>query len=323
MGTDVSSPRTGPSGDGHDGDDAGRRRLRGWAVAALLANAGIVVTGGIVRVTASGLGCPTWPTCEAGSVLPSAGGDHGWRQLVEFGNRTLTGVVLVAVVGAWLAARRATPPGDPRRVLAGVLVAGVATQAVVGGVTVLLELHPLTVATHFLLSMVLIAVATVLVVLARDDRPAPAAPERLRRLGLVLLVLGALVLVLGTIVTATGPHAGDPGTPRLGLSLVWVARVHSTAVWLTVGATVLLLLRARSADPVVARWTALLLATEVAQGAVGYWQFLTAVPPTLVIVHMALSCVFWVLCVRVAIATGAIGGVTRAGAPRASAVLDA
>lgn len=307
--TDAAPPPS-PDGRAPDTDAASRdagRALRRWSMAALLANIGIVVTGGIVRVTASGLGCPTWPTCEAGSVLPSAGGEHGWRQLVEFGNRTLTGVVLLAVVGAWVAARRATPPGDPRRLLAGTLVAGVATQAVVGGITVRLDLHPLTVSTHFLLSMVLIGLATVLVVLARRPGPPRAEEVALRPYGRALLAAGGAVLVLGTLVTATGPHAGDPGTPRLDLPLVWMARTHSTAVWITVGLTVLVLLRARRVDAASARWAGMLLGVEVAQGAVGYWQYLTAVPPTLVIVHMALACAFWVLCVRIAVATGALG----------------
>ena len=125
----------------------------------------------------------------------------------------------------------------------------------------------------------------------------------------MLVGLGATVLVLGTVVTATGPHAGDPGTERLDLSLVWVTRVHSSAVWLTVGATVLLLLHVRRhGPPEVVRWASLLVAVELAQGAVGYWQYLTAVPPTLVILHMALACLFWIVTVRTAVAAGALGG---------------
>lgn len=305
MSTDLSEPVA------HDHDaESSPGRLRRWALAALLANAGIVVTGGIVRVTASGLGCPSWPACEGGQVLPTGAGEHGWRQLVEFGNRTLTGVVLVTVLGALLAARHTRPAGDPRRRLAGVLVAGVLGQAVLGGVTVLVDLHPLMVAAHFLLSMALIAVATVLVTLAPRGgaaREVAGEPGAVRSIGRALLVLGAVVLVLGTVVTATGPHAGDPGTPRLGLDLVWVARVHSTAVWLTVLTTVGVLWRSRAVGATAtARWAATLIAVEVAQGAVGYWQYLTAVPPTLVILHMALACVFWIVCVRTAVAAGAV-----------------
>ncbi len=109
-------------------------RLRRWSLAALVTNVLIVVTGGAVRVTASGLGCPEWPACDQGSVTPPPGGEAGWHQYVEFGNRLLSFVVLAAVVGALVAARRELPEGHVVRRLAVVLVVGVQAQAVLGGI---------------------------------------------------------------------------------------------------------------------------------------------------------------------------------------------
>lgn len=295
-------------------------RLRRWSLAALVTNVLIVVTGGAVRVTASGLGCPEWPACEAGSVTPPPGGAAGWHQYVEFGNRLLSFVVLAAVVGALLAARRELPAGHVVRRLAAVLVVGVLAQAVLGGITVRLDLHWASVMAHFLLSMVLIAIATVLhhrvtspprrsgavaavgAVDAAGDRAAAARTVPTAR---AIPVLAAAVLVLGTVVTATGPHAGDPGTARLGLPIQAAARTHSLTVWLTVALTVFVLVRARRAGADrLARATAVLLGIEVVQAAVGYWQYLTGVPAELVLAHMLLATLFWIAAVRVALLAG-------------------
>jgi cytochrome c oxidase assembly protein subunit 15 len=276
--------------------------LRRWSLAALVTNIMIVVTGGTVRVTGSGLGCSEWPACEPGSVTPPPGGDAGWHVYVEFGNRLLSFVVLAAVVGAYLAARRQFAAGHRHRRLAAWLVAGVLAQAVLGGITVRLDLHWATVMAHFLLSMVLVAGATVLHHRVRSGDLAADPPDQPLSVPAARLVpwLGAVVLVLGTVVTATGPHAGDPGTDRLGLPIQEVARLHSTSVWVTVALTVLVLVRARrvGADR-LASATGSLLAIEIVQGAVGYWQYLAGVPAELVLVHMFLATLFWVAAVRV------------------------
>ncbi len=292
-------------------------RLRRWSLAALVTNVLIVVTGGAVRVTASGLGCPEWPACERGSVVPPPGGEAGWHQFVEFGNRLLSFVVLAAVVGALLAARRELAEGHTVRRLAGVLVVGVLAQAVLGGITVRLDLHWASVMAHFLLSMVLIAVATVLhhrvtspprqsgSAAAVDAAGDPAAAARTVPAARAVPVLAAAVLVLGTIVTATGPHAGDPGTDRLGVSIQTAARTHSLTVWVTVALTVVVLVRARRAGADrLARAIGILLGIEVVQGVVGYWQYLTGVPAALVLAHMLLATLFWIAAVRVALLAG-------------------
>src|SRR3954468_4571313 len=177
------------------------------ALANVVANGVIVVTGGAVRLTGSGLGCPTWPECTDGSIRPTpelAG--HG---VIEFGNRMLT-FALVVVAVATLAAVFGSARRDLRR-LAVLSLLGIPAQALLGGVTVLTGLNPWTVAAHFLLSSALVAVATVLWLLSRE----PRVRDLLVRRPLAVLVSGiavvtAAVLVLGTVVTGSGPHSGDP-----------------------------------------------------------------------------------------------------------------
>lgn len=271
------------------------------ALAALVTNAAIVVTGGIVRVTGSGLGCPDWPTCEGTRIVPSAAADSGWHQAIEFGNRLLTFVVLAVAVAVWLRARKVASDRPVVRRLALALPLGVLAQALLGGITVLTGLHPLIVAAHFLLSAVLIAIATALHHRLRPDPGRGAVPEPLVRLATLLLVLGATVLVLGTLVTASGPHAGDPDTQRLGLDIRQVVRMHSGAVWLTVAASVVLWWRTRrdGVDRVLHRSVGVLLLIELAQGTVGYVQYALGIPAQLVALHLLLATLFWIAVVRV------------------------
>lgn len=274
--------------------------LRPAALAAVVANVGIVLTGGIVRVTASGLGCEDWPTCDGTRVVPAAGGEAGWHQFVEFGNRTLTFVVLAAAAWAvWAARRDARDRTDLRRLSWG-LVAGVLGQAVLGGITVLTDLNPLVVATHFLLSMVLIAVAVVLHDRASDHPPAPPIPA-VQRLAVLLVPVAAVVLVLGTLVTASGPHAGDPGTPRLALDIRTMAVAHADGVWALVALTAATWVVARATGATrTARAAAVALAVELAQGGVGYLQYALGIPPALVSVHLLGASLVWVATLRVA-----------------------
>ncbi|HEX9889035.1 MAG TPA: COX15/CtaA family protein [Nitriliruptorales bacterium] len=299
--------------------------LRALSVAAIVTNVGIVLTGGIVRLTGSGLGCPDWPTCDGDRVLPAPGAEAGWHQAIEFGNRLLTFVVLAVAVAAWVSARAAAPDRPEVRRAALGLPLGVLAQAVLGGVTVLTELDPLVVAAHFLLSMVLLVIATVLY--HRVSRLTGHAPEathvdhRVAWLVGALVGLAALVLVLGTLVTASGPHAGDPGTHRLGLDIRAVARVHAGAVWLTVATTVAVLVAARRglAGAPIGRAARTVLGLEVAQGAVGYLQYALGVPAGLVAVHLLLASLFWVAVVRLALSARADAGEPRPATPAATA----
>lgn len=278
-------------------------RLRPAALAAVVANVGIVLTGGVVRVTASGLGCPDWPACEGRAVVPAPSAEAGWHQFIEFGNRTLTFVVLATAVWAVWAARRDAPERADLQRLSWGLVAGVLGQAVLGGITVRTALNPWVVMAHFLVSMVLIAVAVVL-----HERvggaPPPEPVAALRRLAAVLVPVAAAVLVLGTFVTASGPHAGDPGTPRLGVDIRTMAVAHADAVWALVALTVAVLLVARALGASrVAGAAAVALGVEVAQGGVGYLQYALGIPASLVSLHLLGASLVWVSVLRVALAT--------------------
>ncbi len=278
-------------------------RLRPAALAALVANVGIVLTGGIVRITGSGLGCEDWPTCDGTSVVPTGGAEAGWHQFIEFGNRTLTFVVLATAVWAVWAVRRDAPHRGDLRGLAWGLVAGVLGQAVLGGITVLTDLNPVVVAGHFLLSMVLIAVAVVLLDRVSDTGPAEPLPA-LRWLSRVLVPVAAIVLVLGTLVTASGPHAGDPGTPRLGLDIRTMAVAHADAVWALVALTVAMLVVARALRAErTARAATVLLVVELAQGGIGYLQYALGIPAALVSLHLLGASLVWVAALRVGLAS--------------------
>ncbi|GAA3657447.1 COX15/CtaA family protein [Nocardioides ginsengisoli] len=251
------------------------------AWANLVANILIVVTGGAVRLTGSGLGCPTWPKCTDQSYTAhSALGVHG---VIEFGNRLLTYVLLFIalafVVAVW---RRA----DRVRTLGLVVLGGIPAQAVVGGITVLTDLNPWIVAGHLLVSMAMVGVCTSII----DDLTGPArstASAGSRRLAWATFAVGWVVLWLGTVVTGSGPHSGDLSSRRTGLNPEVVSHVHGFSVWLLVALTVALVVASRrSGDRWVATFASALLVVELAQGLIGYVQFFTDLPEILVGAHM-------------------------------------
>jgi cytochrome c oxidase assembly protein subunit 15 len=258
----------------------------------LVAQVLIVVTGGIVRLTGSGLGCPTWPQCVPGSYTPVVQQAQGWHKDIEFGNRMLTfavgaaAVAVVVCVTAWV-----VRTGAPKRLLAfaAIPVLGVMLQAVVGGITVLTDLAPAAVAAHFLVSMVLVAASTVLLLaLARPAAPASARVEVRAVVG-ALAVVAAVVLALGTVVTGSGPHSGDAAKPsRFGFDPRTVAWLHADAVWLFVGLVLALIVVLRLADaaPRARTWARWLLVVTLLQGAIGYTQYFTGLPGALVAAHM-------------------------------------
>ncbi|GGB96569.1 protein required for cytochrome oxidase assembly [Cellulomonas carbonis] len=257
----------------------------------LVAQVGIVVTGGAVRLTGSGLGCSTWPQCEPGQFAPVLHEATSLHPYIEFGNRTLTGVLgVLALLTAVVVWRR---PGRSRgfRVLGLVPLVGVAVQAVVGGLTVLVDLHPAWVGSHFAISMLLVAASMALVVRHRegDGVPEPLVDARTTLLSRALVPLGAAVVLLGVVTTGAGPHSGDAEVGyRFALDPALVARGHAASVWLFVAGVVALVVLTRPAatHERPRRAARVLLAVTLAQGAVGYVQYFTGLPELLVGVHM-------------------------------------
>jgi heme a synthase len=287
--------------------------LRRTALASLAANVGIVITGGVVRLSNSGMGCPTWPNCDVNSfVATSRLGRHG---LIEDTNRALISVVGGLAIACLVLAYAQLPRRRDRLTWAWLVLAGIAGQAVLGGVTVHSVLDPWVVSAHFLLSMALIAAAYRFWRLTREagaTRPV-SAPARL----LALLVVGvtAVVLAVGTVVTGSGPHAGDASARRTGLDPATVAQLHADLVMLLIGLSVALLIFAPTG---LRRPAAVLVGVELAQGAIGFVQYFTGLPVLVVGLHMAGACAVWV-------AALAVFAHTRVSAPaaRATALRDA
>ncbi|NTW39321.1 MAG: cytochrome oxidase assembly protein [Cellulomonadaceae bacterium] len=264
-----------------------------WVRRILLANlvgqVVIVVTGGAVRLTGSGLGCSTWPQCEPGQFTPVLHEAASWHPFIEFGNRTLSGVlVMLGIATAWAVLSQHRSPG--LRLLSLAPLIGVLAQAVLGGLTVLVDLNPALVGSHLLISMLLIAASTALVLREREpDRPTrPLVDRRTTLLTAALVPLTAVVLALGVVVTGSGPHSGDEDAAyRFALDPVMVARLHSASVWayLAVVVAVLVLARRAVAPPAI-RAATILLGVALAQGLIGYVQYLTGLPVVLVGAHM-------------------------------------
>jgi cytochrome c oxidase assembly protein subunit 15 len=251
-----------------------------------IANGIIVVTGGAVRLTGSGLGCPTWPRCTGSSIVPTpelAG--HG---VIEFTNRLLTFALTAAAIATVVVVFRSVRRDLRRLTLISFL--GIPAQALLGGITVLTGLNPWTVAAHFLVSTVLVAVATTLWLRSRE----PGVGQPLLQRPFVLLVAGvavvtAVVLFLGTVVTGSGPHSGDPKAGRTGFDPQLVSQLHADVVFLLVGLTAAMLVALYATDSPdrVRRAARDLLIVQLAQGLVGYVQYFTNLPIALVLVHMA------------------------------------
>lgn len=265
------------------------------AVVAAVLLALIVVSGAAVRLTGSGLGCPTWPRCTNTSIVapPSY---HGW---VEFGNRVLTTVVGIFVALVAIASLVRRPRRRDLALLAWAQIAGFVGQAVIGGLSVLYDLAPPFVMAHFLLSMAMLW-AALLLVHRSDPVWEPAPPQARRELTWLLRLVSATagaVLVLGTITTGTGPHAGDGGKHirRLALPLERVTQLHADAALLLTGLVIATLFAVRLTDTTaVVRRRALWLAAAVGlQVVIGYTQYFLDLPPGVVELHVAGATVLW------------------------------
>lgn len=257
----------------------------------------IVVTGGAVRITGSGLGCPTWPECTPGSYTPvpnqAEGQVHAW---IEFGNRLLTFVLLLGAVIALVIAIRVSKHAVTKnriRLLAALQLIGILGQGVLGGITVLTDLHPIPVASHFLLSVFLIAGAISLryemVGIVRQKADGIVAT-----LMPVLIWLTLFVIVAGTIVTGSGPHAGDENAKRFGFSPRVVSWLHADLVIALVVLTLILWLLTRvSQNTVIHRYVSIFLLISLSQGLIGYVQYFTGLPEILVAAHLLGATLVW------------------------------
>jgi heme a synthase len=285
--------------------------MRRIALAGVLANAGIIMTGAAVRLSKSGLGCPDWPNCTRSSLVaaPTRGDPmvHTW---IEFGNRTLTGAVMVVAVAVLIAAWQFRPGGRRRADLVWLAAAqpvGVLAQAVLGGIVVLTKLSPAWVSVHFLVSIAAVAAAVMLHVRCgegtRPPRPLVRVDQRLMALGLVPLVV--LMLAAGTVVTGTGPLAGAGDVPRYHLPLSGVTQLHADIGWMMgMLVTVLALSLQLTGGPRRAVKLAWLMFVLVGvQGVIGYTQYFTGLPAGLVWVHVCDSVLIWIAALQLMYAT--------------------
>lgn len=283
------------------------RSLRAWALGNIVVNAGIAVTGATVRVTSSGLGCSEWPKCTPDSFVPTDTEHAALNAAIEFGNRTLTFLVLAVGVITLIAVLRMAPRRRDLTRLAVIIPFGVLGQGVVGGITVWTDLHPASVATHFLLSMVVTFLAVALYVRCQEPEGTPriSVGPMLHTVSVGLVVVGFLLLIAGTVVTGTGPHGGDAEAPRWGLDLAMVTRVHSSLAWLTLlGALAATVIAFRTGMRRPVRMSsAALLVVVLLQGVVGYVQYALALPESLVVLHVLGSTVTWVAISRLYFAT--------------------
>ncbi|MBG6085754.1 COX15/CtaA family protein [Zhihengliuella flava] len=272
------------------------RGVHALAIASLISQIGIIVTGGAVRLTESGLGCSEWPHCVPGSMTPTP--EMGIHGVIEFGNRTLT-FVLSAIAVAMIVAvwnMRRTHPVIFRLAIG--LFCVIPAQALIGGITVWTDLNPWIVSLHFIVSATVVGFATLLVnrtamYLRQDDTVAPPrVPLGSRPAAWIMLVSAAAAVVLGTVVTGTGPHAGDASSPRHPFDAEIVTRLHTAPVYVLLAATVVLtvLIFARAQPDAATRrlrtGLVLLLAVLLAQAGLGYWQHFTGLPIGLVLLHM-------------------------------------
>ena len=257
----------------------------------------LIVTGGAVRLTGSGLGCPTWPECTPGSYTPvpyqAEGALHAW---IEFGNRLLTFELLFTAVACLIVAVKSSKNAVMKtrvRILAALQLLGILGQGVLGGITVLTDLHPIPVAGHFLLSIFLIAGALSLrfemIGISREK-----VEGLIATLIPILLWLTLIVLIIGTVVTGSGPHAGDENAKRFGLDPKSVSWLHADfVIALLVLSTILWLLIKQSGSAILTRKIQIFLLVAFAQGGIGYIQYLTGLPEIIVGAHLLGATLVW------------------------------
>ena len=270
------------------------RRIRVFAWLSFLSEVIIIGTGGAVRLTGSGLGCPTWPLCTADSLVPTPGIDEGIHSLIEFGNRLMTGVVGLIALAVWILVLKLRHQRRDLYVLAVVVLGGVAAQAIVGGITVLTGLNPFIVGFHYVSSLALVCVTAAFLV--RMSQPAGprelAVPRWHAVLAHITTLAMALTIAMGVLTTGAGPHSGDADAGRNGFNAEVLEHVHAWPGYALFALTLVLLAaawRSRESAPALLRWTVALLGVEFVQIAVGLYQARNGLPEFAVGVHMVLA----------------------------------
>lgn len=269
----------------------------------LVAQSAIIVTGAIVRLTGSGLGCPTWPQCAPGSFTPTPMQDEGIHKWIEFGNRLLTFVLAAIAIAVLIYALKHFRGNKFLLSLSAAPLIGTIFQAILGGITVLTQLNPFTVMAHFLISIVLVALAVALIWKAKNPtktQPLSTLPATGHFLIQTMVFVGLLVIVLGTITTGSGPHSGDTEAARFNLDIRTMAWLHADSVFLFLGLLVgsIVLVKTLKLNRILLNNLYLVLVIALLQSVVGYSQWFIGLPWALVAVHVAMAVILWIFIVR-------------------------
>lgn len=270
------------------------KRARLASLINLITQSGIIVTGAVVRLTGSGLGCPTWPNCAPGSLVPVASQVEGFHKYIEFGNRLLTFVVLIASIAVLIIAIISK---NKKIILWSVLpLIGTLLQAVLGGITVLTGLNPFTVMFHFLLSIVLVAISTIIYRFWSKSNPIKIQSKLIRNYIKFFTLIGFAVITLGTITTGSGPHSGDEIAARFNIDTRTIAWIHADSVLLFIGLLIglILLVRTNNAYKSLSKSLNSLFILCIIQGFIGYTQWFTNLPWILVGFHVLGSVLIWI-----------------------------
>jgi len=264
-------------------------RIRVFAWLSFVAEVVIIATGGAVRLTGSGLGCPTWPTCTADSLITTP--EMGIHGLIEFGNRMMTGVVGLIALALFVLVWRIRAQRRDLFTLAFIVGVGIVAQAIVGGITVWTGLNPFIVGFHYVSSLLLVCVCAAFLV-RMDAQPGPrelAVPGWYAGLTHATTGVLALTIVFGILTTGSGPHSGDAAAGRNGFESEVLEHVHAWPGYALLALTVVLVVGAWRLRLPTLRWVGTLLVVEFVQIAVGLYQARNGLPPLAVGLHMVLA----------------------------------
>ena len=271
------------------------------SLANLIAQSGIIVTGAVVRLTGSGLGCPTWPDCTPGSLIPVAGQVEGFHKYIEFGNRTLTFLVLAISIVLFVFSLL----NEKRNIIVWSFLPLIGTllQAVLGGITVLTGLHPSTVMAHFLLSIVLVGISVKIYDYFNNKKVYKVLPKIVDNYVKIVTLVGLAVIILGTITTGSGPHSGDEIAARFNLDIRVIAWLHADSVLLFVGLIIglLVITKLNSDSNHLFKTTRTLFIICLVQGFIGYVQWFSNLPWILVSFHVIGAVITWIAIVNLAL----------------------